>query len=181
MHQQVGIPQQNPLVPAGRGHPAAGAKQTPVDTGNKLGVSVHDAHLRAGLRRRHRPLRLVRGVVPQPHRHVVAGADQDVARMGTPGQPAHGILVAVHDGQRPAVRIADVKRSNQPVDAAGGDDGVAVLVPVVCEDFRGRRTRRHGAGMAGRRVDGDGGGEVVFGGGGHAEVEYAEMRVGRGG
>lgn len=168
MHQEVSIPQQNPLIPASRSHPTASAKQTPINARNKLRVPVHDAHLCAGLGSRDRPLGLIRGVVPQPHGHVVAGADQNVARVGAPSQSPHGVLVAMHDRERPAVRIADVKGSDQPVDSAGGDDGVSVFVPVVSEDFRGGASGRHGAGMAGRRMDGNCHGEVVFGGGGHS-------------
>lgn len=165
MHQQVGIPQQDPLVPASRSHPAASTKQAPINARHKLRVPVHDAHLRTRPGSRHGSLRLAGGIVPQPHSHVVAGADQDVACVRAPRQPPHGVLVSVHERARPAIRIADVECPDHAVDAAGRDDGVAVFVPVVGEDFGGRTTGWDGAtGIAGSRVDGDGGDEMVFGG-----------------
>lgn len=83
--------------------------------------------------------------------------------MRAPRQPPHGVLVAGHDRERPAGRIAYVECSNHAVDAAGRDDGVAVFVPVVGEDFGGRTAGGDGAaGIAGGCVDGDGGDEMVF-------------------
>lgn len=86
----------------------------------------------------------------------------------------------MHDGERPAVGIANVKGADQPVDSAGSDDSVSVLVPVVREDFGGRAAGRYGAGMAWWCMDGNGRGEVVFSGRGHSQVEYSEVRVGGG-
>lgn len=163
MHQQVGIPQQDPLVPARRGHPAASTKQTPINARHELGVPVHDTHLRPRAGCRHRSLRLIGGVVPQSHRHVVAGADQDVAGVRAPRQSPHGVLMSGHDGEWPAVGVANVKCSDHAVDAAGRDDGVAVFVPVVGEDFGGRAAGGNWAGGIARScVDGDGGDEMVF-------------------
>jgi hypothetical protein len=84
--------------------------------------------------------------------------------MGAPCQPPHGVLVSVHDGEWPAIRIANVKCSNQPVDSAGGDDCISVFIPVVGEDFGWWTAGGDGAGMTGRRMDGNGRGKVVFGG-----------------
>jgi hypothetical protein len=172
MHQQVGIPQQYPLIPASRSHPATSTKQTPINTCHKLRMPVHDTHLCTRSGSWHGPLRLVGGIVPESHRHVVAGADEDVACVRAPRQSPHGVLVSRHERERPAVGIAYVECSDHTVDAAGGDDGVAVLVPVVSEDFGGRTAGGNGAaGIAGSCVNGDGGDEMVFCGGGRSEIE----------
>lgn len=158
-HEHVGVPQKHALVPADRGDPAADAKQAPIDARNELGVTVHDAHLLADTRAAGPGDRALRGaVVPQAHRHVVAGADEDVAGVWAPGELADGVLVALHDGLRPAVGVADVKGADDAVDAGGGNDGVVVFVPVVGEQLRGGRVGADhaGHGTRGRRVDGDG-------------------------
>lgn len=151
-------------------------------------MPVHDAHLLAdpgaggGL--------AVRGaVVPEAHRHVVAGADEDVAGVRTPGELADGVLVALHEGHGPAGGVANVKGAQDAVYAAGGDDGVVVLVPVVGEDLGGRAAAGgHGGGRVGHAglgaagaVDGDGRDEVVLCRGRGAQVEEADVRVGRDG
>lgn len=83
--------------------------------------------------------------------------------MRAPRQPPHGVLVSGHERERPAVRVANVECSDHAVDAAGRDDGVAVFVPVVGEDFGGRTAGRDGAArIAGSCVDGDSGDEMVF-------------------
>ncbi len=178
-HQHVGIPQQHPLVPACRGHPASDAKETPVDTGDELCVPIHDAHLLTDARAaRSRDDRALRGaVVPQAHRHVVAGADEDVAGVGAPGDLADGVLVALHEGLGPAVGAANVKGADDAVDAGGRDHGVVVLVPVVREELGGGGAAAHAA-AGWRRVHRHRGHEVVLGGRGRAQVKEAQVGVG---
>lgn len=171
-HQHVGIPQQHSLIPADRGHPASHTKQTPVHARDELCMTVHDAHLLAdpGAARpcdgTHRG-----AVVPQADRHVVAGADENVAGVWAPGDLADGVLVALHEGQGPAVRVANIKGADDAVDAGGGDDGVVVLVPVVGEELRGGGAAAHAAGRRRRGVHGDRGDEMVLGGRGRAQVK----------
>lgn len=82
--------------------------------------------------------------------------------------------------QRTLVRCSDIEGPDDPVDARGGDDGVAVFVPVVRQGFR--RRNAGGGGQTGpgarRGMYGDGKGEVVGRGGGGAEIEDAEVGVG---
>lgn len=143
-------------------------------------MPVHDAHLLADTRavawtRDDGPLR--GAVVPQAHRHVVAGADEDVAGVGTPRDLADGVLVALHEGQGPAVGAANVKGADDAVDAGRGDDGVVVLVPVVREELRGRGAAAHAA-AGRRRVHGHRRDQMVLGGRGRAQVKEAQVRVG---
>lgn len=183
-HEHVGIPQQHPLVPADRGHPAADAKEAPVDAGDKFCVSVHDAHLAADARASGRTVRRgAAAVVPQAHRHVVAGADEDVAGVRAPRDLADGVLVALHERQGPAVGAANVKRANDAVDAGRRDDGVVVLVPVVREELRWRRAaaHAHAAHARRRRVHGDRRHEVVLGRRRRPQVKQPQVRVGRDG
>lgn len=173
-HEHVGIPQQHPLVPAHGRHPAADAEQTPVHARRKLRVAVHDAHLLAdagAARPGHGPLH--GAIVPQAHRHVVTGADEDVAGVRAPSDLADGVLVALHDGLRPAVWIANVKGADDAVDAGRGHDRVVVLVPVVCEELRRCGAAARAAGRRGRCVHGDGRHEVVFSRRGRAQIEEA--------
>lgn len=147
-------------------------------------MSIHDAQLVTRLGPGQGARRLSRPVVPQPHRHVVAPADEDVARMRAPRQSPNGVLMPVHQAQRTGCGVANVKGANDAVHAARGHDGVVVLVPVVREDFSGRaagREARVDAGLGACRVDGDRGHEVVLGRGRGAQVEDAEVRVGRDG
>lgn len=81
--------------------------------------------------------------------------------MGTPGKSAHGVFVALQDGERTASWIADIKGSEDSIDAAGCDNGVAILVPVMRQDL-GRSSRAADAVVGRGCVDGDGGGEMVF-------------------
>lgn len=130
-----------------------------------------------------------RAVRPQPHRHVVARADEHVGSVWAPGEPAHGVLVPAHHGQGPIVRHAQIKGPDDAIDARRGDDArrsvrtTGILVPVVCENLGGLWGRqgqgllllllllmvRGGAGgeeaVAARRglVYGDVGDEVVLG------------------
>lgn len=55
------------------------------------------------------------------------------------------------------VRHADIEGADEAVDACGGNDGVAVFVPVVREGFGWCYTYRRGGAHARfwRRVDGD--------------------------
>lgn len=104
--------------------------------------------------------------------------------MGAPGDLADGVVVAVQEGQGRG-GVADVEGADDAVDAGGGDEVGAVLVPVVGEGLagleggavgaeRGDLARRLGEG----RVDRDAGDEVVGGGGGGAQVEDPQVRVG---
>ena len=111
--------------------------------------------------------------------------------MRAPGEPADGVLVARHDGQRTAGGIAHVKSADGAVDARGRDHGLVVLVPVVRQNLGGHgageglavaEAREAGAGHrvgGGRGVHGHDGDEVVFGGHGGAEVVDAQVRVAR--
>lgn len=205
--ERIGIPQQNPFIPSHTRNPATSAKQTPIHARRKLCVSVHQAQLHPRPDRGiHVALGCGRGaaephggaVGPQAHRHVVAGADEDVGGVWAPGEPADGVLVAGHHGQGAIVGHAQVKGPDDAVDAGGGDDArgsvgaAGVFVPVVCQDLGGLRGRqgllllgvvgggRREQAVAGRRglVDGDVGDEVVLGRGREAQVEEAEARVG---
>lgn len=167
-------------------------------------MPVHDAQLAAGP---HTPRhgRVVdrtdsTPVGPHAHRHVVARADEHVARVRAPRDAAHGELVARQQRQRPAVRLAQIEGADDAVDARRRYEAVRrVLVPVVGEDL-GRLGRREvlwlccllrlrkiarvgcwweemgagGGGLVHRNV----GDEVVLCGGGGSEVEDAEARVG---
>lgn len=99
--------------------------------------------------------------------------------MGTPRQPADGVLVALHDSKRSACWISNIKCAQDSINAARRNHGVPVLVPVVREDLsrRTRGTDGH-AGLGGWRMDRDGGGEVVLGRRRSSEVEDAEVGVG---
>jgi hypothetical protein len=57
--------------------------------------------------------------------------------MRAPRQLPHRIFVARQHRQRALCRRTNIKRPNQTIDACDGDDGLAVLVPVVCEGFGG--------------------------------------------
>lgn len=102
--------------------------------------------------------------------------------MRAPRQLAHGILVALHERHWPAGRVPDVECAQDAVDATRRDDGIVVLVPVVCEDLGRRAAACHvwvDAGWcAAGGVDGDGGYEVVLCRGRGAEVVEAEVGVG---
>lgn len=190
--QRMRIPQQHPLIPPHRRHPPPRPKQTPVHPRRKLRMPIHQPQLRPranrprpahprppGQHRRHR-----RPVRPHPHRHVVARAHQNVPRVRTPRQPPHRVLVARQHRQRPARGVAHVESADRAVDAARRDHRVGVLVPVVREDLGGDGAGvgcgAEAGGVRGRRVDGDGRGEVVFCGGRGAQVEEADVRVGGG-
>lgn len=100
--------------------------------------------------------------------------------MRGPRHASHGVLVAGEHRDGPRLRRADVERADYPVDACGGDDRVAVLVPVVGESFGGGDAWGSGGAHAGfrRGVDGDVEREVVRGGRRRPEVEDAEVGVG---
>lgn len=87
--------------------------------------------------------------------------------------------MARQHGQGALSGAADVEGTDQAVDAGGGDDWGPVLVPVVGEGFGGGNRRGGGLlwALLGGRVERDGGGEVVRGGGRGAQVEDAEVRV----
>lgn len=179
----IGVPQENPLVPTHGRYPSAHAKEAPVDADGELRVPVHDAELHAGLYGRGGVLRPRHGrsVRPQPDRHVVTRTDQDIARVRAPRQPSDRVVVPHHDRRRAGRRASDVKRPYRPVHAAGRDHRVVVLVPVVCEDL-GRhrwwcqpgRQRHRGRGMHGDLIH-----EVVLRIYRCAQVEDAQVRVGR--
>lgn len=145
-------------------------------------MPIHDPQLppdRRPAARVHRGL-LHRPVAPQAHRHVVAGTDEHVAGVRAPRQLPYGVVVARHHRQGSPRGVADVEGAYDPVYAAGGYHGVAVLVPVLGEDLGGGGGLDWGAGerRLRRRVDGNGGHEVVFRRGGRAEVVDAQVGVG---
>lgn len=76
-------------------------------------------------------------VAPDSAGHVVAGAQQDVAEVGAPGQLADGVLVTAQQSQVTGFGVADVEGTDHGVDSAGGDDVWTVLVPVMSEAFGG--------------------------------------------
>ena len=98
-------------------------------------MPIHDPQLVSGPRPGDGALGQRRRIVPQPHRHVVAPAHQDITRMWAPRQPPHGIFVALHQRQRPAGWVSNVKGAQEPVHAARGHNRVVVFVPVVREDL----------------------------------------------
>jgi hypothetical protein len=189
LHDSAAVPNQHSLVPAGTRTPALCAKHAPVDAGHELGVAAHDAHLAAAAVHHGGVEHVVllgagdpHGATVGPHAacHIVARAEQNVGQVRRPGDTAHGILVARQHGDGPAVRGADVPGADQAVDAGGGNDRVSVLVPVVGEGLGGRDADRGSGTHArlGRGVDGHAEGEVVGSGGGSAQVEDAQVRVG---
>lgn len=125
-------------------------------------------------------------VRPHAHAHVVAGAHQDVAGVRAPRNAADRVLVACHERQGTAGRVADIERAYDAIDARRGDHRVVIFVPVVRQDFVWYRSRVDGTvGKArvtrparGRRVHGDHVGQVVLGRYGRAQVEDAQGRVG---
>lgn len=148
-------------------------------------MPVHDAELHAGPDGRiFGPYSGHGGPVgPEADRHVVAGADEHVAGVRAPGQPADGVVVARHDGRRAGRGGADVEGADHAVHAARGHHGVIVLVPVVGQDLGGhgrgreaRRQRRRRRGVYGDLVD-----QVVLCVDGRPEIEDAQVRVGRDG
>lgn len=125
-------------------------------------------------------------VGPHPACHVVASAQEHVARVRAPGQFSDGVVVAGQDGEGALGGAgADVEGADLLVDARGCDDGGAVFVPVVGQGFRGRGGLR---GVTGRvrddgwgRVQGDGEDEVVGCRGRGAEIKDSKVGVGRDG
>lgn len=83
-----------------------------------------------------------RTISPHAHRHVVASAHEDVARVGGPSDAPDGIFMPCENGEGPSRRISNVKGAKYSVDTARGDHRVVVLVPVVGENLS-----RHGAGI----------------------------------
>lgn len=183
------IPHQHPLIPAGRCQPAAGTEQTPIDARGELGVAVHDAKLGTdGNGVRSKLLLGGRAVGPDADRHVVTGAGEHIASVGTPRQAADGVLVAGKNGGWSAGRVAQVEGADDTVDACRSDDRVAVLVPVVRQNFRWHGTAeglacreewQRGPGPLRRRMGRDDGRQVVLGRHWCAQVEDANVRVGR--
>ena len=100
--------------------------------------------------------------------------------MRTPRHFPDRVVVAGKNSDGSVLRAADVESADQAVDARGGDDAVAVFVPVVGEGFGGGDAGRgrHSGPCEGRGVEGNAEREVVGCRGGGAEVEDAEMRVG---
>lgn len=86
--------------------------------------------------------------------------------------------MALHDRDRTGGGVSDVKRSQDPIHAARGDDSVPVLVPVMGENLGGLTRGAYGRRLQGRRMDRYGCCKVVLGRGWRSEVEDAEMRVG---
>lgn len=197
-HNHAGhVPDQDLLVPAAACAPPSGSEQAPVHAHGELGVSAHSSQLppssscavavaavdEVGFESRPGAV-AVAAVGPDPAGHVVAGAQERVARVGAPGQFADGVVVAGQDGEGALGGAgSDVEGADLSVDAGGGDDAGAVFVPVVGQGFRGRGggSRRVSGRMrdVGRgRVQGDGEDEVVGCRGGGAEIEQPEVGVG---
>jgi len=126
-------------------------------------------------------------VRPDPTRHIVARAQQQIRQMRAPADLPHRVIMAGQHHDGPLRRGADVEGADEPVDAGGGDGAGPVFVPVVREGLGGRRGGGvgHGGGFVEGwgwwGMDGDGEGEVVGGGGRGAQVEDAQVRVGRDG
>jgi hypothetical protein len=99
-----------------------------------------------------------------------------------PRHTADGVGVALEQSQGTGGRSTQVEGPDHAVDARGRDEGLAVLVPVVGEAFRGRegglRLFHRDRVVGGGAVDGDLEREVVGGRGWGAEVPDAEVRVG---
>lgn len=106
--------------------------------------------------------------------------------MGTPRQLPHRILVSLQQRKRPGTRCTNVESTDDAIDARGGNDPVAVLVPIVGESFGrgeggwgtvvadgGDRVRSISAGG----VDSNLAYEMVGGGGGGAQIEDAQVGV----
>ena len=85
----------------------------------------------------------------------------------------------LHHAQGSLPGGADIEGADDAVDAGGGDDGVAVFVPIVCQGFGGWSSACVGveSRFLLRGVDWDADREVVRDGGGCAEVEESEVGV----
>lgn len=83
-------------------------------------------------------------VRPHPTRHVVTRAQQHVREVRAPGHLPHRIIMTRQDRQGTLVRGSDIESPDDPVHPRGGDDGVPVFIPVVCQSFR-----RGNAGLGG--------------------------------
>lgn len=188
-HNTLSVPDQNPLIPTTTRRPPLGTKQAPIHARHKLSMRTHAPQLPALPAATHGVPADAEGRPVRPHTagHVVGGGEQDVGQVRRPGELADGVLVAGEQRERRA-GVADVEGADDAVDARGGDDVGAVLVPVVGEGFGGLEGGAGGAvaadgadgagGLGEGRVDGDRGDEVVGGGGGAAQVEDAEVGVG---
>jgi hypothetical protein len=122
-------------------------------------------------------------VAPHPARHVVARAEQQIGQVRRPGHPPDGVVVALEELQRTR-GLADIEGADDAVDTRDGDDGAAVLVPIVRERFAGRQgrlrfARRHAAGASrnGRRVDRHAQLQMIAGAGRGAQVPEPKLRV----
>lgn len=80
--------------------------------------------------------------------------------------------MARHHGEGVPVWTANVECSDDAIYAAGRNDGLVVLVPIVGEDFGGGCT-----GIRGRAMDGDVRDEVMCGGGRGTQIEESKMGV----
>lgn len=142
-HQSPHIPNQHPLVPPATRAPALRPKHAPIHPDDELRVPPHPAQLlassqRHGVRHAFVPHPQGAAVRPHPARHVVTRAQQDVREVRAPGHLPHRVIVTRQHRQRTLVRCSDIEGPDDPVDARGGDDGVAVFVPVVRQGFRRR-------------------------------------------
>lgn len=169
-HNTTHIPHPHAFIPPRARSPSLASKQAPINARAKLRMAIHHAQHPPvtgdsgrthawRCQRRRRPC----SIAPHPHRHIVARAREDVAPVRTPRETPHSVLVAGEFEDGPC-GVSEVPGADYLVDASGGEDVGAVLVPVV-----------------GQHLCGGGGGDGDEGCGlrrGRTEVEEAEGAVG---
>lgn len=173
-HNSPHVPDQQPLIPRTTRTPSLTSKQTPIHPSNKLGMSAHSPQLLSHASRGHAISNAHRApIAPNTTCHVVTCAQQHIRKVRTPSQFPHCVIVALQERERTSGRGANIKGTDDAVDARSSNDTVAILVPIVRKCFR-RRERR------GRPVVANGGdvGRVMLIGSGRVDGDLTDEVVG---
>jgi hypothetical protein len=130
-HDCADIPNQDPGVPGSRCNPAFGSKQTPIYASSELSVCLHGSELTGAANARVRTIRAnCSAIGPNFNGHVVATANEDIAKVRGPGKLANSVLMTSQESNG-LTWIANIKGADDRVNSSSCQNGITVFVPVV--------------------------------------------------